>query len=671
MTHGVDVEEFRQGFLAEADENLARISTALAAIEREPKRAHARELGELIRALHTLKGLAGMMGIEPIVELSHVMETRVRAFQQAGAPVPPAALDPLVVGTRELGQRVRSVAERAAVARPPEALLVELARPIDEPTGPRPAEVQLGGLPADVREKLSPSDLAELAQATTQGELTACVRFVPTPEKAARGASITAVRSGIERVARIVRVVPRSRPRDEHVPGGLEFVIVAAGRVGLDALAESAGVPVGDVEPLVAIAPPPPPPPASEPEPALEPAGRRGIVRVDVARLDVAVELLAAITHGRTRMHEQIRELAGRGVDVRALQSRFDDDARVLRRLRGALVELRMVPLREIVEPLPLMIRGLRASTGKDVGLVLDVGAVELDKSVAERLLPSLIHLMRNAVDHGIEAAERRRAAGKPEQGTISVRAVASSTTHLDIEVTDDGGGIDRRLVEAKHGRPIGARDDELLEVLTSPGFSTRDAVSTTSGRGVGLDVVRRAIEALGGTLELDNRPGQGTTWRLRAPLTVALVDAFACEASDQRYLVPCAAVEAIVEIDELPRIEPPRTDGAHGTLGMLSTRGKLVPLVALGDALGMRVAHDDRKALLVQVGRQQCAFGVTRMLGRHEVIVRPLADPLVQRVGVAGSADLGDGRPTLVLDLRALGQRITRRSEPAVGVAS
>ncbi|HWB81566.1 MAG TPA: chemotaxis protein CheW, partial [Nannocystaceae bacterium] len=243
-----------------------------------------------------------------------------------------------------------------------------------------------------------------------------------------------------------------------------------------------------------------------------------------------------------------------------------------------------------------------------------------------------------------------------PERAVITVRALASSTTHLELEIVDDGAGIDVGAVAKKSGREI-ADDHQLLEVLSAPGFSTRDVASTTSGRGVGLDIVRRTIETLGGALELANAPGHGVTWRMRVPLTVALVDAFACAAGDARWLVPVSAVEAIVELDDADRIETPTSDGGRG-VGMLSTRGMLVPLVSLGEALGGAAREGDRKALLVQHGRQHFAFAVERMLGRHEVIVRPLVDPLVQSATVAGSADLGDGLPTLVLDLRAIAQR-------------
>lgn len=660
MSDGIDVEEFLQGFLGEADENLARVTAALAAIERAPDRPHARELAELLRALHTLKGLAGMMGIDPLVRISHAMETRVREYQRSEGRLPNAALDPLLAGARALVQRVGIVAERGVVPPPPESLMLALQRRHEGSASQSASDHSSvrERLPEDLRDKLTPGELSELAEAAAQGQGSVCVRFAPSPARAAEQVTITSVRAAIEKLGRIVRVVPRNVSRGDDAPAGLEFAIVVVSAAPLTALADVPGVGAEGVAVLL------------EPaaivddeleDDALDPS-RRSIVRVDVARLDAAVELLAAVVNGRARLRARIAELKASGVDVRALESELDDESRRLRRLRGALVDLRMVPLREVLEPLGLLVRGLRGATAKNVALTLDVGDVELDKGVAERILPALIHVLRNAVDHGIEDPATRRAAGKPERSVVIVRALASSTTHLDLEIADDGAGIDTAVVEQRSGRSI-ADDHQLLEVLSAPGFSTRDVASTTSGRGVGLDIVRRTIESLGGQLDLLNRRGHGVTWRMRVPLTVALVDAFACAAGSSRWLVPVSAVEAIVDVDEGTRIEAPGTNGARG-VGMLSTRGMLVPLVSLGEALGGDARPDDRKALLVQHGAQHCAFAVERMLGRHEVIVRPLLDPLVQSSAVAGSADLGDGLPTLVLDLRAIAQHVTRPAE-------
>lgn len=662
MAGVIDVQEFLRGFLDEADEHLRRITANLVVVEASPERAHPQALAELMRSLHTLKGLAGMMELAPLVALAHAMESLVRTAERDGASVPAAALDPLVTGAAALAERVRALAEGTPMAAAPEALLSTLERLASAPPSraAAPRAPAPSGLDPGIAAKLAPGELEELQQALERGDGVLQVTFAPSPARADAGHTITSVRAAIEPLGRIVRVLPRSVPAGEAAPGGLVFVLLVVTGASPPALAEAAGLGVGDVVALASGTRPAPAEgvaavtagPASEDE-ALARASRRGVVRMHVAKLDAALEQLSALAVGQRQLRGQARALTDAGLDVRGLWPPLEEQERRIRRLRSTLLELRMVPLHEVLEPLPLIVRGLRNATGKDVRLVVDVGEAELDKTVAERLFPALVHVVRNAIDHGIEDAATRRACGKPEAGVVRVDA-APGASMLEITIADDGAGIDVGRVAARAGRAAPRTDAALLEILASPGFSTRDAATTTSGRGVGLDVVRRTIETLGGTLELHNRPGRGTTLRIRAPLTVAILDALAFVAGRERYLAPLATVDAVVELEPSQVVRPPgRDDGRAPSL--LHVRGDLVPLVSLRGALGLPRADDETKALLVRRHGQPFALGVARMLGAQEVLVRPLVDPLVAVQGVAGAADLGDGRPTLVLDLPAL----------------
>jgi two-component system chemotaxis sensor kinase CheA len=666
VTQPVDVQEFLQGFLGEADEHLGRVTGNLAAIEREPDRAHGRELAELLRSLHTLTGLAGMMGVDAVVDVAHAMESLVRAAERGGGRLPPAALDPLVEGAGAITQRIRALAEGRPVLPAPEQLLDRLERAADAPVDATPPKrARTIEVDASIAEKLTASEREELGHALDQGEHVVLVEFVPSPIKAQAGTTITTVRAGIARHGRIVRVVPRSRPRSDDAPGGLDFAIVVVTRAELAQLAADAGVDTSDVQ-LIGTAQEPDRIPAevdSTPtdDGAFDRASRKGVVRMDVAKLDAALEHLSAIALGRARMRDEVQALLAGGLDLRRLRALLDDEGRPLRRMRETLLGLRMVPLREVLEPLPLIVRGLRNSTGKHVRLSVDVGTAELDKTVAERVFPALVHVVRNAVDHGIEAADVRAARGKPAEGQVRVEAGSTSAATIDITIVDDGGGIDAEAVARRAGKPVPASDAALLEILTTAGFSSRDETTTTSGRGIGLDIVRQTMDALGGSLELENRPGQGTTLRLRAPLTVAIVDAFAFESSHERYLAPIAVVDAIVEVEPSAVVRPPRRPGEAQPIDLLHARGDVIPLVSLRRALGLVPTGDETKAMIVRRAGHRFAFAIERMLGRHEVLVRPLADPLVKVTGVAGSADLGDGRPTLVLDLPGLTGRLLR----------
>jgi two-component system chemotaxis sensor kinase CheA len=313
-----------------------------------------------------------------------------------------------------------------------------------------------------------------------------------------------------------------------------------------------------------------------------------------------------------------------------------------------------MVRVAEVLEPLTLLVRSVARSSHKDVRLELDARDAELDKTVADRLLPAMVHLVRNAVDHAIEPPADRAAAGKPTTGLIRVRCTQVAGNQLELIIEDDGRGIDRAAIARRAKRPIDS-DDALLDVLATPGFSTRDTVTHTSGRGLGMDIVRRiAVRDLGGDLALTTRPGLGTTFTMRVPLTIAIIDVFSFECGPQTFVVPVAAIDEIFELEDAGML-PPRSDRTGPSISLLERRGTAMPLLSLGALLAIDSGAAARKALVTRRNGEPIAFAVDRMLGRHEVVVRPVDDPLVDVPGIAGATDLGDGRPTLVLDLGEL----------------
>jgi two-component system chemotaxis sensor kinase CheA len=415
------------------------------------------------------------------------------------------------------------------------------------------------------------------------------------------------------------------------------------------------------------LAPPPELPPDSsarydEDEPEDGELRLRGVVRVDVARLDDALERLSALIVTRFRLTRAIATLTASGVNTRDLVQIMNDNARQLRDLRAAIFRVRMVPVSELLDRLPLLVRGLRRATDRLVRLELDGGATELDKAVAERLFPAIVHLIRNAVDHAIEPPDERRRRDKPEEGLLRVACSARSNTRLELSISDDGRGIAREDVARRAGRDVPRSDAALLDLLCLPGLSTRDVATTTSGRGMGMDIVKRTVDQLGGELLLRTEPGVGTTFTLRVPLTLSIVDAFSFECGAQRFVVPVSMVEEIVEIDSIRMTRGP-VDSRSTDLGiaMIQRRGEAVPFLSLASLFRIGDgATQARKALVVRRGGEALAFGVDRMLGQQEVVVRPLEDALVRAPGIAGATDLGDGKPTLVLDLVALGAALS-----------
>jgi two-component system, chemotaxis family, sensor kinase CheA len=358
----------------------------------------------------------------------------------------------------------------------------------------------------------------------------------------------------------------------------------------------------------------------------------------------------------RFRLAREVESLAELGHDVRRLHEVVRIQGRQLRDLRRAILRARMVRVTEVLEPLTLLIRSLTRSGQRLVQLEVEARDVELDKAVADRLLPALIHLVRNAVDHGIESPEQRVAAGKPRTGTVRVSCLEVAGNYIEVVVRDDGRGIDRAEIARRANRPI-TDDAALLAVLTSAGFSTRDVATTTSGRGLGMDIVHRtAVSDLGGEMSMTTHPGVGTAFMLRVPVTISVMDVLSFQCGPQAFVVPALVVEEIVEVLPEMIIVAPNASTTRSSLSLVAYRDHTIPLVSLGAILAIDSGARARKALVVRRNGAAIAFAVDRVIGRQEVVVRTIDDPLVNVPGIAGATDLGDGHPTLVLDLNELG---------------
>lgn len=664
MSPTVDLNEFLAGFLAEAEDHLRATRANLLALEGAAAKGEAspRPTRELFRSLHTIKGLAAMVGVEPIVDVAHGLEAVLRAADRAGGRLPAEALGPLVEGVRAIERRVRALGAGEVVAPASAGLLEALARLEAAPTI---GTSEAPALPSELSSRLNAGERELLLAGVARGLRALRVHFTPAPARAAEGVTITTVRERVSALGELVKVYPLSVPKGEASPGGLKFALVLVTAASDDEIVKAASAD-GPPELLLAAAPAPEAarpliPEAGEDEgPAGESlaGGRRSVVRVDVQRLDDAMDRLAALTVSRFRLGRAVAALEARGTDVRELRHLVEENRRQLRDLRASILRLRMVSVAELLEPAALLVRGLGRATGKAVRLELEGGRAELDKAVAERVWPALVHLVRNAVDHGIEGPKERAQAGKLAEGVVRIACSGRSNGRLEIVVEDDGGGVHREAVARHAGRPTPESDAGLLELLTRPGLSTLERATHTSGRGLGMDIVKRIVEAeLGGELTLRTTPGVGTAFTLRVPQTVTVVDALGFRCAGQTFLTPIAAVEEIVEIEAAAAASGPAPRPRLGAPRVFWRRGEPLPLVDLASLFGLAGGAGEAavKALIVQRAGRPYAFGIEGLLGQYEIVVRPLEDPLVRVTGVAGSADLGEGRPTLVLDLGAL----------------
>lgn len=396
-----------------------------------------------------------------------------------------------------------------------------------------------------------------------------------------------------------------------------------------------------------APAPSQPPAPTASPGAAVE---HETTLRVDTHRLDRILGLAGELVLARNRL----KSLHDEPPSLRAPALAELD--RVVSTLQSAVMQVRMQPVGRLFARMPRLVRELSRSLGKQVVLDLAGEDTELDKTLVEALSDPLLHLVRNALDHGIERPDQRRLAGKAEQGRLQLSALQEGE-HVVIELTDDGGGVDpvrvrdkavqKGLISAEQAATLSISDSQAL--LFRPGFSTRDAVTEVSGRGVGLDVVKSALTALGGQVELVSEPGHGTTFRLRLPLTLSILPALMAGVGLQALAIPLSSVREVFRLDptEVQRIEG-RPQLIHGSNRM--------PLVDLRERFAGSVAGDGSALVVtVQRGSRHGGLVVDAVSGREEVVVKPLGETLAGQVPFSGAAVLGDGRIALVLDPETL----------------
>jgi len=678
VSDGFEAAEFITGFIAEAEEHLTLANANLLSLDQSAAKGQPtpRQVRELFRSLHTIKGLAAMVGIEPIVDVAHAMETVLREADRAAGQLPAGSVELLLRGTRAISQRVTALAKRKPVAAAP-ATLIEALNALRQSGGGRPEASAGTTLPDELWARLGNAEREQLMQGLSAGRRGVVATFVPAPERASAGVNITSVRERMATVAEIVKVVPQSIPSTESAPGGLAFALIVLTDATDEVVAEASSSDPATLRPIALQSGAAPSlDEGDESEDDTNPR-QQGVVRVEVARLDDALEKLSALVVTQFRLTRALAALRASGTDTRALALVVADNGRQLRDLRSSIMRARMVPVAEVLERVPLLLRGLSRATGKPARLELRTGKTELDKAVAERIFPAVVHLIRNAADHALESPAERRAAGKPETGLITVVAVERSDNQLELTISDDGRGIDAVAVARRAGVPVPATDDGLLELLTRPGLSTKTENTTTSGRGVGMDVVKRiAVDELRGALAMTTIRGQGTTFVLRVPLSITIVDAFSFVSGGETFVVPVAMVEEIQELDptrtvrgpdrrRVARDTPDRRQVARGT-DMIERRGEAVPLLRLDEIFGLAVEGvAGRKVIIVRRNGEPYAFAVDRMLGQQEVVVRPLEDRLVRVEGISGTTDLGDGKPTLVLDLVALGGKLSAGPAP------
>ncbi len=646
-------EAFFDGFLddyfAESEDHLTGAADALLKLDAAVGQPAAERalIDDLFRYFHTLKAISAMVELRPAEQLAHHLEHYLRAIREGDVALSVDGTNVLIDGTRRLEQVVN--AHRHHLEQP--AIGDMLAR-IDTVVHPA-----VGGA---VQPSQAPAD----ADNTRRWVCT----FRPTKDLLASGMGVDAVRTRLGEVGTIVDAAP-SVEADGTIT--FQFTLAAASDVDvsdlLRSLPLSVELSVAAVADINAAEVP-----SSQTSSAPAAAAPSHMVRVDLARLDQLMQKVGDLVISRARLSESLARIERHvpPVEWRAVQESAVAIDRQVRTLREGIMRIRLVPVGEIFRRMPFVVRDLARDTGKSVLLDLRGQSTEIDKYLIERMMDPVLHLVRNAISHGIEMPAVRIAGGKKPEGTILLSAATVGDVVV-LEIADDGSGVDRSAVAAKAARagialPPGPLDDAtLLSVLCAPGFSTKDETDRASGRGVGMAVVKDTIEDLSGTMTLETTPGEGTRFIIELPVTLAITDALIGRVGAESFAVPQGAVREVISVAarDVRQLEENE---------IVAHREGALPIIRLARLFGIESAPRDHfHVFVVGSGAASLGLAVDRIIGHREIVVRTIADPLVRVDGISGATDLGDGKVVLILDPAALSRLTKQRAVRALGDAA
>jgi two-component system chemotaxis sensor kinase CheA len=625
------LDDIVEEFLVESHENLDQLDSDLVALEQDP---NSRErLSSIFRTIHTIKGTSGFLAFNRLEEVTHVGENMLSRLRDGELALTPAR-------TSVLLQMVDSVRS--------------LLTSIEASGGEGPVDVS--GVVAAITAAMEDTPAAPAA---------APAPAVPAPRAAPAAKKTTVRKATPSRAKAITPAAPAAGPASEAPVAGTATELPP---VLIDELPEGAPavVPESTVEEAVVVDAAPEQAEAEAPAASGDGQPRRAVadstIRVDVDLLDELMLLVGELVLTRNQIVQNVARQTDTDL-IRASQ-RLN---LIASELQEGVMKTRMQPIDHIWSKLPRVVRDLGLQCGKSVRLEMEGRETELDKTLLEAVKDPLTHLVRNSVDHGIEAPELRKAAGKAVEGVLTLRAKHESG-QVVVEVADDGAGIDpvklgakaveRGLVTADALTRMSPAD--ILQLIFLPGFSTAAAVTNVSGRGVGMDVVKTNIESIGGTIEVESEAGRGTVCRLRIPLTLAIVPALTIECAGDRYAIPQISLQELVSLDAGKAANAVEEVGGAQVYRL---RGELLPLVRLTDVLGLTSERHDGHVVIAVLRSEGRRFGlvVDRVINTEEIVVKAVGGQM-KAIGLySGATVLGDGTVALILDVQALARRALR----------
>ncbi|MEM9068129.1 MAG: chemotaxis protein CheA [Myxococcota bacterium] len=690
--------DIHEEFLAEAQEIIEALSRDLLILDQAQKEGRVEPdlINEIFRAVHTLKGIAGMFGYPKLGTLAHSLEDLLDALRLGRVRLTQNLLDILFEGVEGF-QRLLSDSPDIG-----QFDVDTFVRSLESVAAPPSAE-------HDILEDfdLDPSVLAVLTEYEEHRLRSNLTQEVPLYRLRVRFSLSTIdthledLKNRAKPVAEIITYLPSTGDGDGDL---IDLDVLLASSAPYDDLAEALGEGEADLVRIPRKAAPaipqiivPPLPPAtalltsppekpddSEAAPSSapsEPAPRKEMtadqlslrsvantVRVDIRKLDHLMNVvgeLAIVRSAVTRIADRIRgraELRQLAIELHRINRGFE---RRLEELQDGILDVRMVPLGQVFDKLARVVRQVAREHDKEVRLIVTGAETEVDKLIVEELSDPLMHLIRNGIDHGLESSKVRELAAKPATGTLALNAYQKGK-HVVIEIEDDGAGMnDRLLVETAVRKqlitPEAARElnrDEALNLIFMPGFSTRSAITDISGRGFGMDVVKTNIARLGGVIDVQSEVGMGTKFTITLPVTLAIINALLVRVGERDYAIPITSVQEAIVLDpsEIRTVEGKE---------VLTLRGSTLPLCRLAKLFSTESSAEHKEFVVVSaVGNRRVGFVVDALDGQQDIVIKALGPSLAAVRGFAGATDLGDQRVALVLDAPALLEEVLRAPE-------
>lgn len=688
----MDMNQYLSMFIDESNDHLQSLNENMLQLEGSPE-----DLGivqVIFRSAHTLKGMAATMGFEDLASLTHKMENVLDLVRNEKLKMQDFIFDTLFKSLDALETMVQDITQGGEGKADVSTIVASLqAIESGEWTGgtaPAAAVNQSSSTVTPSAVELDEFQYSVLDQSIAEGHRVLYIEVLVSEQSQLKGVRAYMVFDLLERSGEIVKSFPTVQDIEQEkfersfslyyittkeaqeLEKGIMSIseIESAKVIQLDqetlqqmtnqaaatAEVEAAPVPApvdASPEPNSSSKEEPKKPAATKTAAPKQAAAPSRTIRVDIERLDVLMNLFSELLIDRSRLEQLASETGNNDLsDTVAHLSRVSTD------LQNIVLKLRMVPVDTVFNRFPRMIRDLAKTLDKKIDLVITGAETELDRTVIDEIGDPLVHLLRNAVDHGVESIAERVAAGKPELGTVNLRAFHSGN-HVFIEIEDDGKGIYRdNLLRTAVKRGVvteeqGAKmsDDEVNQLLFAPGFSTADKISDISGRGVGLDVVKSKITSLGGNVTIHSTPGKGTNFSVQLPLTLSIIAAMLVRLGSEKYAVPLSSIveTAIVQREQVRNI--------HGNK-MITFRESLIPYLSLSEVFGVPDFNDadeqETEIVVIRKGERLAAVAVEEFIGQSEIVLKSMGIYLPAIEGISGATILGDGQVALILDPNA-----------------